>query len=176
MVLMNTYLNFGSGYDYKSGYLNVDNGENIRKDLNYDLNKFPYPWEDNSVNKILLIGVLEHLEYPLKVLDECHRILKKGGVVHVKVPFHAHANCWKLDHRWACSYDAFKVLYDFKKYDYVCPRKFKIVQNKLCFGKKYAVWNHILSPIFNKIPIIYDGTFLKYFFPAEELYVELMKK
>ena len=40
----------------------------------------------NSVDLLILNLVLEHLDYPLDILKECKRILKKNGTLIVNVP------------------------------------------------------------------------------------------
>jgi hypothetical protein len=50
-------LNLGCGAKKLSGFVNVDKfGE---PDLKYDLEVFPWPWDNNSVVEILLNHVLE---------------------------------------------------------------------------------------------------------------------
>jgi SAM-dependent methyltransferase len=60
-----------------------------------DLNKVPWPWNDDSVDEVFVQDGLEHL-FPLGitagqrnivvVLAEIHRILKPGGVAEIIVP------------------------------------------------------------------------------------------
>jgi len=59
-------------------------------DIVYDLNKNPYPYESNSIDRIIMDDILEHLEKPIDVLRECHRILKKNGILKVKVVYWSH--------------------------------------------------------------------------------------
>lgn len=74
-------LNLGCGNNYLKGYINVDRVPGIA-DLVYDLDEFPYPWPDNSVDEILMRHVLEHLQDIRKVMDELWRILKPGGAAY----------------------------------------------------------------------------------------------
>jgi len=55
-------------------------------DVVHDLNVVPYPFRDNSIDEIHLYHVLEHLHDPIKKLEEIHRILKPGGILHMRVP------------------------------------------------------------------------------------------
>jgi ubiquinone/menaquinone biosynthesis C-methylase UbiE len=55
-------------------------------DVVHDLNEFPYPWDDNSVDEIEMIHVLEHLEDWWSAFLECVRILKPGGTLEIRVP------------------------------------------------------------------------------------------
>lgn len=72
-------LNFGSGREDLEGWLNLD------KD-NLDLDCFPYPFSDDSVDNIRMNHVLEHLKNPYRVLVECHRILRPEGKLVVRMP------------------------------------------------------------------------------------------
>lgn len=47
----------------------------------YDL-----PHEDQHYDVVLMLQVLEHLEFPVKALREVNRILKDGGLVFLSVP------------------------------------------------------------------------------------------
>ena len=83
-------LNIGSGFDYKEGYVNVDNlteCPNARIDKNHDLDKFPYPFRKETVDEIYCNHVLEHTKEPDDVLREFHRIMKKGGLLYLNVPY-----------------------------------------------------------------------------------------
>jgi len=50
------------------------------------------PLEDESVDRIFTVHVLEHLVDYLPLLDECHRVLRPGGVLHVLAPWWRHVN------------------------------------------------------------------------------------
>lgn len=84
-------LNLGCGNDYKIGWVNVDCRENVKLDIKWNLEKFPYPFKDNTFDEVLLSHVLEHLNEPAKVLKEMARISKKNSIITVKVP---HANSY----------------------------------------------------------------------------------
>lgn len=79
-------LNLGCGEQKKEGYVNVDWSPLNRPDVVHDLNVLPYPFEDASFDEIEIFHVLEHLDKPFAVMKELHRILKRGGSLHVKVP------------------------------------------------------------------------------------------
>ncbi|MBL7141886.1 methyltransferase domain-containing protein [Patescibacteria group bacterium] len=44
------------------------------------------PLPDESVDCITMLAVLEHLNYPERVLEECWRILKKDGYLIITIP------------------------------------------------------------------------------------------
>ncbi|RJQ36795.1 class I SAM-dependent methyltransferase [Candidatus Parcubacteria bacterium] len=79
-------LNLGCGEDRKDGYVNVDWQAGVHPDVVHDLNVLPYPFPDRSFDRIEAFHVLEHLDRPFAVMAELNRILRPGGVLHVKVP------------------------------------------------------------------------------------------
>lgn len=50
------------------------------------------PLADASAEAIFAVHVLEHLADYLPVVDECHRVLRPGGVLHVMAPHWRHVN------------------------------------------------------------------------------------
>ena len=85
-------LNLGCGSKKLDGYLNVDKfGE---PDMVFDLETFPWPWEDSSVSKILLSHVLEHLgqdtDIYLNIIKELYRVCKNNAEILVIVPHPRH--------------------------------------------------------------------------------------
>ena len=125
-------LNLGCECDLRKDYVNLD-----KKD--FDLNIFPYPFEDNSIEEIVMVNVLEHLDEPYLVVKECHRILKKGGVLVVEVPsFHPSLKHKKWVHGFnymdAVCGDSSKYQCDFwfsKKVKGVCNFKMLLWQIKI---------------------------------------------
>ena len=92
-ILMNDIkLNLGCGEKRFPGYLNVDKFGT--PDLKHDLESFPWPWETNSVSKILLIHVLEHLgkdtEVYFGIFKEMYRVCKHGSKIRIIVPHFRH--------------------------------------------------------------------------------------
>jgi SAM-dependent methyltransferase len=45
------------------------------------------PFAHQSVVGVICTGTLEHVEDPLRALDEMYRILQPGGIIHLEVPF-----------------------------------------------------------------------------------------
>ncbi len=85
-------LNLGYGENKYEGFVNVDKFGT--PDLKSDLEKFPQPWKDNSVDEIRLIHVLEHLGKDVDVyfstFKELHRISNDGALITIFVPHFRH--------------------------------------------------------------------------------------
>ena len=87
-------LNLGSGSKILDGYTNVDKYDYYKPDIVHDLEIFPYPFEDNSVDEILLSHVLEHIgqspDIFLKIIKEFYRICKNDSLIKIIVPHPRH--------------------------------------------------------------------------------------
>jgi len=81
-------LNLGCGENKMNDYINVDIRPEINPDIVWDLEKFPYPWEDSSIDEIYASNVIEHFPYQIQdtILEEWHRILKSGGKLIIICP------------------------------------------------------------------------------------------
>jgi len=107
-VNLSKKLNVGCGEDYKSGWINLDSRNNINADIKHDLNKFPYPFKDNSFEEILLKMVLEHVDNPLRVLKEIIRISKKNARIRIIVPHgYSYAQITDIQHKTSFTENSF---------------------------------------------------------------------
>jgi SAM-dependent methyltransferase len=104
-------LNIGSGKDYREGFINIDNSPFVKKDKQFDLDTYPYPFKDNSVDFILAMAVIEHLKDMKAFLEEAHRILKSGGKLRFRVPMAGthvdHGDCTHKQHIIPKAFDIF---------------------------------------------------------------------
>ncbi|NLG66040.1 MAG: class I SAM-dependent methyltransferase [Actinobacteria bacterium] len=134
---MTDILNLGAGNKPVENAINHD----LRLDparpwvtVAWDLNDLPWPWEDNSFDLIVACAVLEHLRINLlESVAECWRILRPGGILHVKLPY------WNSDtsfidptHYWRFSLRTLDVFdpdtsYG-HKYTFYTPYKWQIIQ------------------------------------------------
>jgi len=83
-----TKLNLGAGGDKREGFLSVDNNPLSKPDVLHDLGSFPYPFEDDSVDEIIMDGVLEHID-SIKAIAEIYRISKPGCIWKITVPHYS---------------------------------------------------------------------------------------
>lgn len=79
-------LNLGCGLKKMIGAINVDAYESCSPDVVHDLNIKPYPWEKNSIDRIVAHHVFEHLTNWWEAFEECGRILKPGCQLEIRVP------------------------------------------------------------------------------------------
>lgn len=80
-------LNLGCGSWRLTGWNNVDSDPGNRPETVCDLRK-PLPWESGSVDYIHMEHFFEHItrDEQNRLLLECNRVLKPGGVVRISGP------------------------------------------------------------------------------------------
>ncbi len=66
-------------------YKIMDPVDTYHPDIVGDIHNLPFA--DNSVDAIVCIAVLEHVENPIKAIQEMYRVLKPGGYCYLYVPF-----------------------------------------------------------------------------------------
>ena len=81
-------LNIGCGNDYRKGYKNIDISRKVKADEYYDISKVICE-KSSTIDEIIANGVLEQFEKNKTfrfILNECHRVLKKDGILKGQVP------------------------------------------------------------------------------------------
>lgn len=81
-------LELGCGTTPTPGFVHHDKRKHApHVDVAHDLETLPWPWADGACAEILGLDVFEHLHLmPEAWLRECHRLLKPGGVLQLRVP------------------------------------------------------------------------------------------
>jgi SAM-dependent methyltransferase len=172
-------LDLGCGKKKRPGSIGVDYSDRHNADIIHDLNVFPYPFESNSIDQVYLDNVLEHLDKPMRVMEEIHRISKSGGVVKVMVPYFR--SPWAFidpTHKTFYTVDSF-AYYDprhiiCQRYDYTTARFLveRIVFNETLNVKRWT--KKIMVKLANKYPNRYEA-YLSHFYPLDELTFYLKK-
>ena len=80
-------LNIGAGGASMSGWLNSDIEPKLKDILYLDATQ-DFPIEDNSFDYIFSEHMIEHITYndAKRMISECFRILKPGGVIRISTP------------------------------------------------------------------------------------------
>lgn len=83
-----TKLNFGCGSCKLAGWVNVDIDPANQPEVVSDLRAARLPWTDESVGFIHMEHFFEHIpkEAGQRLLGECRRMLRPGGVVRISGP------------------------------------------------------------------------------------------
>jgi SAM-dependent methyltransferase len=79
-------LHIGCGPSSKDGDVGIDILDGPAVDIVHDLNRFPWPIDDEQFDVILCKDVLEHLIDIPGVLREISRVARDGATIHISVP------------------------------------------------------------------------------------------
>src|SRR5262245_59101488 len=81
-------LDVGCGEAKIAGAVGLDNEALPGVDVVHDLLDVPYPFAEGCVDEVYLNHVIEHFELAdsRRILGEVYRLLRAGGVAHVRVP------------------------------------------------------------------------------------------
>ena len=103
--------------DIKEGYVNLDKKKYFEGiDVVHDLEKFPYPFEDNEFDEVIARYILDHLDRNKlrEVFNELHRICKDRGIIKITVSYdERYMRCF--DHKGGFSFFTFLKLEDEKR-------------------------------------------------------------
>ena len=180
-------LDLGCGKRKIKGCLGIDISPDSDADVVHDLNKFPYPFKNNSFDIIYARDCLEHLDEIIKTIEEIYRIAKPKAKIFISVPhFSSHNYYTDLTHQ-----RAFAV----RSFDFFSPDEssvIKYLRPKACFkivGKKIEpnrfifklknrlikVRNRPLHFLINLSPLVQDiyERFFAFILTAEGIHFEL---
>lgn len=171
-------LDLGCGKKKRPGAIGVDYSDRHDADIIHDLNVFPYPFEDNSIDKIYLDNTLEHLDSPMDVMTEVYRICKEGATVKVIVPYFR--SVWaSIDptHKTFFTVESF-AYYDpdhiiCQRYDYVDAR-FKVKSIVFNETLKNRIFKRLVIKIANRFPQKYEYYF-SHLYPLDDITYYLTK-
>lgn len=131
-ILLKSKLNLGAGKDIKEGYLNLDIVRLKGIDVVHDLNKFPYPFADNTFEVVHCASVLEHVDDFQRVMKEIHRICKNKAKVWIGVPYWNSLLVWAdPQHKRGFTLDTFAYFEKSHYYNY----RFRVIRQKLVGSK-----------------------------------------
>lgn len=88
-------LDVGCGAAKTPGALGMDLLPLPGVDIVHDLNRFPWPLEDNRFDGVVCSHVLEHLADLVSAMNEIHRVSKNGAQVTIVTPHFSSLNSWE---------------------------------------------------------------------------------
>lgn len=144
----------------KQGSIGMDIRPAPHVDVVHNINIFPYPFNDNEFDYIEMSHIIEHVDRPLYVMNEVHRIAKHGATIRIITPHYtSQLSYGDLEHYHHFGWISFALLAN--------TGLFKIDKYKLWFTDLYKVFG--ISLLANLFPRRWEK-YLAFIFPA--LYVE----
>ncbi len=94
-------LDVGCGLNKYPGSIGIDNNPATNADVLADLDRFPYPFRDNSFDHLRAIHVIEHVADVIRTMEEFHRLVRPGGAVVIETPHYTDFSSFcDPTHRW----------------------------------------------------------------------------
>lgn len=181
-------LDVGCGTCKFDGAIGIDRLKLKGVDIVIDLEQFPWPFEENTFDRIIFKHSLSHFPDIIAVMEEVHRISSPNAIVDILAP---HYTCDNFltdpTHKISLGY---RSMYYFCtnipnwKYKY-SKASFKLLKSYICFGeykidfnmneflKRMSILKLIgVEYIVNKVPRIYEKFFC-FIMPASEVYFQM---
>ena len=109
-------LDVGCGPSKLAGAVGMDKLGLPGVDVVHDIEDLPWPLDDDAFDEVRCIHVLEHVADISGVMDELHRITRRGGRVRIVVPYFARYSAFKdPTHRRFCTYESFNYFVEGEK-------------------------------------------------------------
>jgi predicted SAM-dependent methyltransferase len=116
-------------------------------DIVHDLEKFPYPFNDKTFDEVHANMVLEHLLNFSGAMKEVHRLLKKDGTFHIKVPFYTSTAAFQdYTHRNFFTEKTFSYFTNTNELSYYNDFRFEILSQRLVANSNSA-WERLRNLI-----------------------------
>jgi SAM-dependent methyltransferase len=158
-----TVLDLGCSDNKTASAIGVDIDLANQPDLIFDLNKFPYPLRDSSIDRIYAKHILEHLNDLYGIFKEVYRILKPGGEFIIEVPhFSSRVAYSEPEHNRYYSYFMFDKL--------IKCIPCRVLKREITFYRSFRQVG--IKFLANRFPDTYER-FWTYIFPAENISLHL---
>jgi predicted SAM-dependent methyltransferase len=182
-----TYLELGSGGE-KPQHSAITEFESVNiitldyyspAEVKHNMCKFPYPFKDKQFDGVLLSHVYEHFTAyeGIRILEECHRILKPNGRIVIYCP---HFACTiaqtHLTHQRLVGWNTFDTLCENTASTEKYTKKRFVLENKqIGFG---AFWRKfkIFGWLANDFPGLYENHLRKFLPSPSEIRFEIVVK
>lgn len=119
-------LDVGCGINKFPGAIGIDRNPRSRADVICDLDRFPYPFRDNSFTSLRAVHVIEHVSDVIRAMEEFHRVVSPSGRVLIVTPHYTDFSSFcDPTHRWHLNSFSFRYFGpDHGGYDYYSGARF----------------------------------------------------
>lgn len=187
--MIESILDVGCGASKITGAVGIDQLPLAGVDVVHDLNAFPWPFEDGKFDRIVFSHSISHLEDIPRVVAECHRLLKSGGVLEIVAPHYSSDN-FNTDptHRVHMGFRSMHYFVNNVDFGYrYLPDHcvFELVRSEISFREAPASWRSAgrklnlfgligMEWVVNQFPRVYEKYFC-WMIPASEVFFVLRK-
>ena len=133
-------LDIGCGKHKLPGSIGLDLFPLEGVDVVHDLNRFPYPFPDDTFDRIRMIHVVEHVQSILQTMEEVHRIATPGAEVEIVTPHYTDASSWQdPSHIWHLNSRSFDFFQETHRTSYYSTARFEVLRCDIQLLKLYRL-------------------------------------
>lgn len=172
----------------------LDRVRTAAADVVHDLNRYPWPFADDSFDLIVASHVVEHLDDILELCEELHRIGRAGALVRIATPHYTSPDAFAdPTHRHAFGFRTFEFVtragdaplpaaqaklnrlfgMDATVAGWYTAPRFEIVERRITFRRPHRMLG--IDRIARRLPLVYEY-FLGGLAPARDVQVVLRVK
>lgn len=127
-------IDIGCGSNKSPGSVGMDIFAYPGVDIVHDVQKLPWPLQNNSYDKVICQHVIEHIDDVVAFMKEIHRISADGAIIQIDTPHFSSINSWSdPTHKKHFSMLWYKIFTE----GYLAAQtgKFEIITSQVTFGK-----------------------------------------
>jgi len=164
----------GCGRKKQKGWLGVDLNETEEVDVIQNLDEENWDLPNNHFEKVRAENLFEHLTDPINFMEELYRICQDGAKVEIRGP-HLSSNNWHdPTHKRLLGTKTFDNFTKGGEFEFYSDSRFFIEEKEILFAPfMKQPHKHIGYLIANKIPSLFENTFLSRIFPAQDIRFKL---
>jgi len=133
-------LDVGCGRAKHAGSVGIDWVPGPGVDILHDLNKFPWPIEDNIFDEIICQDTIQLFDNVVKIMEEMHRIGKAGAILKIRTPHFSHPNSFRDPmHKWHFTIDTFDYFTEDFRYPIYTDKKYRMLKKEFIFNRKWGI-------------------------------------
>jgi SAM-dependent methyltransferase len=135
-------LDVGCGINKFPGSIGIDNNSASKADVLCDLDHFPYPFRDNSFDRIRVIHVIEHVSNVIRAMEEFHRLGRSSARLNLTTPHYTDFSSFcDPTHRWHLNSYSFRYFgEDHAGFGYYSPVRFREISVRV---RLLALWRYL---------------------------------
>jgi SAM-dependent methyltransferase len=156
-------LDLGCGQRKHPGSVGLDISPDTDADVVHDLDEFPYPFDDDSFDQVLMQDVIEHVERPYAVIAELARICRPGAGIQLRTPHFSSVLAYSdPTHRHYFSLAAIRSLAE-PGFAHYTETRLRVLSTSLDFWLPFRALG--IAALANSKPDLYER-YLAFRFPA----------
>lgn len=174
-------LDLGCGRAKTPGAIGLDRNRDSDADVLYDVDQVPYPFRENTFDRVICNGIIEHVDDVVRVMEELHRICRAGAVIAVTTPYFTSVDAFTdPTHRHYFSSRSFDYFTgEFPEYAFYSKARFRKQTVDIRFWSLPRLGHirpqHWLGAkiLADHLPMLYER-FFAYLLPAQSIFYELV--